>query len=188
VPMVSIIILRICLISSSIPFIHAISGRSSSIKSPNRNDQYDITSVILQSSKTRPFDFGGNLIYEHKNRVVRGGGEVKKAPQLSASKQKKQTIVIAALGVALTYQLYFHHKHILSYIPTKDQIQSYVLQVVSKIHQKGNLGIVYYVLLLAFSECVGLTTMPVEIAGGMLYGFSTGVRLNAIGKVGGKFN
>lgn len=43
----------------------------------------------------------------------------------------------------------------------------------------------YYALLLAFSECVGLTTMPIEISGGMLYGFSTGLRLNAIGKVGG---
>lgn len=131
------------------------------------------------------------MIYELENV---GGGEVKNAPQLlpkggtlssSASKQRIKKITIAALGFTITYQLYFHHKHILSCIPTKDQIQSYVLQVVSKIHQKGNVGIVYYVLLLAFSECVGLTTMPVEIAGGMVYGFSTGVRLNAIGKVGG---
>merc|ERR1712238_119142 len=57
--------------------------------------------------------------------------------------------------------------------------------LVSKLHQKGNIGMVYYVLLLSLSECVGLTTAPVEIAGGMVYGFSTGLRLNAIGKVGG---
>jgi len=176
----------ICLISSSIPLLHALSEPSSLVNYNTRRVRCDDTNVILHR-KERSSDYDGDKL------ISRGGG-VEERPQLLPKniewsspvlKQRIKNVVILALGISITHQLYFHHKHILSYIPTKDQIQSYVLQVVSKIHQKGNVGMAYYALLLAFSECIGLTTMPVEISGGMLYGFSTGFRLNAIGKVGG---
>jgi len=183
----------ICLlVSSSLPLLNAISEPSSSIKF-NTKARWNDKSVILHKRRERSSDYDGdNLTYVLKKRVTGGGVEERlqllpKSSEWSspASKQRIKNVISLALGITIAHQLYFHRKHIQSSIPTKDQIQSYVLQIVSNIHEKGNVGIVYYVLLLTFSECVGLTTMPIEISGGMVYGFSTGLRLNAIGKVGG---
>lgn len=141
--------------------------------------------IKFRSHKKNLTEYEGYNLISQLSNSLRGGEAKDPAANkqlLSISKQRIKTTVIAALGIILAQQLISHYKH---HIPTKDEIQSYVLQLVSKIHQKGNIGMAYYVLLLALSEFVGLTTMVVEIAGGMVYGFSTGFRLNAIGKVSG---
>eukprot|EP00978_Attheya_sp_CCMP212_P024257 scaffold75966_cov67-Attheya_sp.AAC.1 len=102
----------------------------------------------------------------------------------SRHKKDVQKVVRATIGIVISYHLYQNYKH---YIPSGEQIKACIQTTVSNIHQKGKRGVAYYAFGLALCECAGISTLPIETTGGYVFGLSTGLFANSIGKVGGTY-
>jgi uncharacterized membrane protein YdjX (TVP38/TMEM64 family) len=65
----------------------------------------------------------------------------------------------------------------------KKYLQATVLDLLQKIEKEEERGIIIYILGMAVWEGFGLSTIPVETAAGMAYGFRTGFLASSAGKL-----
>jgi len=127
-----------------------------------------MTSRDFASRVTRTIHKNENSVIRSMNhKVTRGGGGVSR---------KTMTKVLLGIGVGWI---------VIKQLPSKAEMESWILIQVTAIQQLGSLGRLYYTLLLATMECLGINTTVYETTGGMIYGVPLGVALNGIGKLSG---
>jgi uncharacterized membrane protein YdjX (TVP38/TMEM64 family) len=106
---------------------------------------------------------------------VIGGGMSK---EFRTRLSKKRVLITTAL-LAGVYQVYLNRQH----IPSKGDIQAYILSKMTKIEEKGEMGVIYFVMVLSVTELIGVSTAFLEPVGGMLFGVKKGFVANGIGKI-----
>jgi len=120
------------------------------------------------------------------NQIERGGASRSSLQSKSPiDTQKYVTMTKVALstfiGIILFQQIHQNrHK-----LPSKEEIQNFAFDIATNIKGRGHIGIVYYVLGLACFEIFGISTCPVEISGGFVYGIKKGFIINLVGKLTG---
>ncbi len=109
---------------------------------------------------------------------------------LSNSTQRGKLIVSASkitlsslFGLIIIKNIYENRSN----FPSKEEIQNYAFDFATKIKGKGDIGIIYFIFTLACFEIFGISTCPVEISGGFVYGIQKGFIINLLGKLSGAF-
>ena len=105
------------------------------------------------------------------------GGEVPLEPQ--KSRLNKINFLITSVLLAGAHQVYVHRQN----IPSKVDIQAYIIKKMTKVEEKGDMAVIHFIVLLAITELVGLSTAILEPVGGMLFGVKKGFMANGIGKI-----
>jgi hypothetical protein len=167
--------------------IHPMSlERSPSINYLNNNNEqingnhlHNSNNNLNQEDIKTKNDLANNVFGSQSSAVTNDVEKRRENQKIIKSRVKKTTLSI--IGLLLASQLYANwHK-----FPSKDEIQNHAFHVATNIKNKGHIGIIYYILGLACCETFGVTTLPVEISGGFVYGIRNGFFVNAVGKIGG---
>jgi len=99
--------------------------------------------------------------------------------------KKRVQIIKSTTTIAIVFVLLHQIYQKRNYFPSKDDIQNRAFYAAAKVEKKGPIGVVYYFLALVCCEAIGMTTLPIEVAGGFVFGLRKGFVINAVGKVGG---
>lgn len=111
----------------------------------------------------------------------RGGGKHIHRRFLTAANLKRISVCTMIVGVC-----YLLYSNLNQFLPTKEEIQSFLLDTISNIREKhGNRALLYYISSLALWECMGISSIIIEPIGGMVWGLRIGLGANLIGKVSG---
>lgn len=120
---------------------------------------------------------------------VRKKGENEKIPSYSTT-QRGKLIVSASkitlsslIGLIIIKNIYEKRSN----FPSKEEIQNFAFDFATKIKGKGDIGIIYFIFTVACFEIFGISTCPVEISGGFVYGIQKGFIINLLGKLMGSF-
>jgi len=164
--------------------LNGLRGGAEIVIRPTRSD------ILLKSNDCpdKLDETGSKLDNEHIN--PRRGVGTKQTNQTYMNQKQIQTKtqsknLTRILGTSfVTYAMYVIYDNRNS-VPSKDEIQTYLLNVITKVQQKGRIGLLYYILGLAFCESIGITTGPIETTGGFVFGLQNGFFANAAGKLSG---
>ena len=117
-------------------------------------------------------------------RSIRAGGTAKKETKSSSEKLKKASVIVAS--TAALYGLYYTRSSWLSLF-NKEKLQA---TVVESLENLNSFPYIYsrllYTLSMAIWEFFGMSTIPVETAAGMVFGWG-GLYWSGIGKLLGAF-
>ena len=105
--------------------------------------------------------------------------EVARIERRQRFKLRAKRATSSIVGLMLVSKIYENRNN----FPSKDQVQNYAFEVATNIKGKGHMGILYYIFGLACCETFGVTTCPIEISGGFVYGIRNGFCINAGGKI-----
>lgn len=100
--------------------------------------------------------------------------------------RKKRTIIISIVATAAIALLGYEYRTPLAAAFNKEALQERVLNILHKFHGDWR-GIAFYVGGMAIWELLGMSTIPVETAAGMVFGFKVGFMASASGKLLGAF-
>lgn len=118
--------------------------------------------------------------------VIRGGAKgspTKATPEEGqpTKRIKRATTVVATALVA--YGLW-HYRETLASLLNKERLQQSAVQTLHRLNDLPRVSsYTAYILGMALWESVGLSTIPVETASGMVFGWPNGFWLNAVGKL-----
>lgn len=109
----------------------------------------------------------------------------KHATASSLGKPNPATIKLALwaiFGIAVSV-LGFKHRQAMAPFFSKKKLQDTTLHILEQIEKKGWRGVATYIIGLALWEFAGFSTIPVETAAGMAFGWERGVAASAAGKM-----
>lgn len=119
---------------------------------------------------------------------IRGGAAVVTRPGVvappSPSFQIKSAPILYALSALLSTYLLLSNRSALAKLFDKAYLQTRVLEILQNAKKQGNVGIFTYMLGMALWESVGISTIPVETAAGMVFGWSA-ILASTMGKLMG---
>ncbi len=103
----------------------------------------------------------------------------------SVSKPHPATIKLAMwaiFGIAVSV-LGFQHRQAMAALFNKKKLQDTTLHLLEQIEKKGWRGVATYIVGLALWEFAGFSTIPVETAAGMAFGWERGLAASGAGKM-----
>lgn len=96
------------------------------------------------------------------------------------SKTVVKNTVLTALGLSASYLVYTHRQKLFD----KEFLQTKTLELLEGVSADDNqYGIIYYILGMAAWETIGLSTIPVETAAGMAFGWKRSLVASTCGKL-----
>jgi uncharacterized membrane protein YdjX (TVP38/TMEM64 family) len=105
------------------------------------------------------------------------------SPSSSLIPQKYGTTIITVVGSSIIAAIVWKYRSI---IFNKQQLQSKTLDVLHLLNKQPKYkSYSIYIIGMSLWECIGLSTIPVETAAGMVFGWPDGFYLNGIGKLMG---
>jgi uncharacterized membrane protein YdjX (TVP38/TMEM64 family) len=129
-------------------------------------------------------------------RAAAGGGrnddakltrrQMSTADEVPSRSIRKRTIAISAIIAALVATLGYEYRVPLASAFNKEALQQRVLNLLHSFHGDWK-GVVLYSSGMAVWELFGMSTIPVETAAGMVFGFKIGFLASATGKLVGAF-
>ena len=188
---IEIILFTLIIVSTSSVQVSAINPKL--LKRPislNKNSPYSLKpeqnfhSVLLDSDA----DVDANAIL---GRMQRGGNSQNGssiAQDTTRKVERRQRIISSTklslssiIGIIIIKQIYENRGR----LPSREDIQNYTFKAATNVKQKGNIGVFYFMLALACFETFGISTCPIEISGGFVFGIRRGFFINIFGKLFG---
>lgn len=146
--------------------------------------QYGDTLLVLSILR------GGNVFQRHQHTLSERQRhtitKVKAATEQPKALVVTQKTVLLAMGSLLAALGLWYHRAIWISLFNKEKLQQSAVTTLSKLNDLPKVtSYTSYILGMALWEAAGLSTIPVETAAGMVFGWPDGFLLNAAGKLSG---
>ena len=100
--------------------------------------------------------------------------------QQQKSRRAKRNIAVSTIVIGA---IYLRYRKTIHRLVNKETIQETVLSILHKVDPQSTRGILAYVAGFTVWEALGLSTIPVETAAGMAFGFRRGLWSSCVGKL-----